>query len=198
MQQNKNYGGKKRLEYYCFCHPERSEGSQFINRKGFFAMLRMTKKQQGFTLIEMVLTIGIIALLAAFSIPVYGNLFTRNDLDDAKMIVVQALRRAELSAQAEDGANINSTTANPLWGVDIQNGNVTVFRGQTYAGRVQSDDEVYPIGNTVTVTSSPVDIFFSPETGFSTSASTVSATLTVSSGESRTISVSPNGGKVEY
>ncbi|MDO8260622.1 MAG: prepilin-type N-terminal cleavage/methylation domain-containing protein, partial [Candidatus Magasanikbacteria bacterium] len=54
---------------------------------------------KGFTLIEMLLTLTVIALLAGLSAPIYMSFQGRNDLNVANSVVVSSLRRAQTLAR---------------------------------------------------------------------------------------------------
>lgn len=53
------------------------------------------RKRRGFTLMEIVLVVGVMATIFAFSLPVYESLKTKNDLNITVNTVAQALRRAQ-------------------------------------------------------------------------------------------------------
>ena len=99
---------------------------------------------RGFTLLEVLLSIAIIAGLAGMSIPVYQALQMRNDLDIATVTAAQTLRRAQTLAQAVDG--------DTSWGVYTQSGSITLFRGTSYASRDTDVDEVFTVPTTITPT----------------------------------------------
>ncbi|HLC87457.1 MAG TPA: type II secretion system protein [Patescibacteria group bacterium] len=98
--------------------------------------------QQGFTLIEVILSLAIVAILTGLSLPVYRTLMTKNDLDIATVTVVQSLRRAQTLSQAVDG--------DTNWGVKVQSGGITVFKGTSYAARDATYDETFVIPDTIT------------------------------------------------
>ncbi len=58
------------------------------------------KKQSGFTLIELMVSLALIMILASISIPVYHSFQTRNDLDIAVSTTAQIIRRAQALSQA--------------------------------------------------------------------------------------------------
>jgi prepilin-type N-terminal cleavage/methylation domain-containing protein len=147
------------------------------------------RSQGGFTLIEMVMAIGLMGVLAAFSYPVFGNLFTRSDLDSARSTLVQAIRRAEVNAQSQDGDSIAGGTQ--YWGVDVQSGTITVFRtASDFTNRVSSDDVTYSYASTVTI-NPHTDILFNRVTGYP--ASVASFTLTIADGTNGSVSVNGKG-----
>jgi prepilin-type N-terminal cleavage/methylation domain-containing protein len=54
---------------------------------------------QGFTMIEVALSLSILAIMFAMSMPMYRIFMIRNDLDIATMNLVQNLRRAQTLSQ---------------------------------------------------------------------------------------------------
>jgi len=97
---------------------------------------------KGFTLIELILVIATITVLAAISVPVYSLLQVRNDLDVATNTTVQTLRRAQVLSQGVDG--------DTSWGVKLQQTDITLFKGISYALRDTNFDEVYTLSGNVT------------------------------------------------
>ncbi len=101
-----------------------------------------TKHQKGFTLLEMLLSIALIALLSGLSIPVYQSFQVKNDLDIAANTIAQSTKRAQVLAQAVDG----DTT----WGIYIQSGSITIFQGSNYASRNTNYDEDFEMPTSIT------------------------------------------------
>lgn len=95
------------------------------------------KTSRGFSLLELLLSVALIGVIAAFSIPVYLNMQVKNDLDIAAVTVSQTLRRAQVLSQAVEG--------DISWGVKIQTGSITLFKGTSYAARDSSFDETFSI-----------------------------------------------------
>lgn len=100
------------------------------------------KINKGFTLLEILLSIALIAILAGFSIPVYQSFQVKNDLDVATNIVAQSLRRAQSLSRSQDG--------DISWGVKIQTGSITLFKGTNYATRDSAFDELFNMPQTIT------------------------------------------------
>jgi len=140
------------------------------------------KKNKAFTLIEVLLSIALIALLAGISLPLYYTLFSRNNLEVAKNQVAQSLGRASFLS----GASVGDTT----WGVKVLPGSIIIFKGASYAGRDVNYDEIYGISSSV-IPSGLSEIIFYKMTGFPVS--TGSMILTSTNGETRTITINSKG-----
>lgn len=137
---------------------------------------------RGFTLIEILLTLAAIGIIAGMSLPIYQSLQVRNDLDIAATSLAQSLRRAQTLSQAADG----DTT----WGVHIQTGDVTVFKGSTYAGRDSSYDETFAVPTSITPTGLS-EIVFTKLTGIPQNTGTT--TFTSNANEIRTVTINAKG-----
>lgn len=139
--------------------------------------------RNGFTLIEILLSIFLISILVAVAVPVYYTLLSRNDLDVAKNQIVQSLRRAEALALASDG---DST-----WGLKILSGSIVIFKGTNYdTGRDTNYDEIYQTSSAITP-SVLTEVIFNKMTGFPQSSGSI--TLTSTNGETRTITINAKG-----
>lgn len=137
---------------------------------------------RGFTLIEILLAISIIALIGGFSLPVYTRLQVRNDADLAATTVAQSLRRAQLLSQASDG--------DTSWGVKVQPGALTLFRGLNFASRNPTFDELYDLSASFTV-SGLDEVIFTKFTGKPLATGTV--TLTTPTNETRVVTINSEG-----
>ncbi len=135
-----------------------------------------------FTLIEIILSIAIIAIIAGISIPVYQSFQTRNDLDIATVSIVQTLRRAQNLAQATD--------SDISWGVYISNGNITLFKGINYATRDIAFDEIFDVPTNI-IPSGVSEIVFAKFTGLPQTIGTI--TLTSNTNESKNILINTKG-----
>jgi len=98
-------------------------------------------ERRAFTAVETLLTLGIIAVTAGISIPMYHNYQVRNDLDLATEQTIQALRAAQLLSQS--GKN------DAQWGVQAEQG--ILFQGESYVMRDDEQDQSYPIPPTISV-----------------------------------------------
>lgn len=142
--------------------------------------------RKGFTLIEVLLSITIIAMIVGLSIPIYQSLFFRNDLDIAAETAAHALRRAQLLAQ--------SVEEDDAWGVAIETGRVTLYRGTDFLTRDASYDETVLISDHISP-SGLTEIPFAAFTGIPETSGTI--VLTSTTQETRSITVNTYG-MVEY
>lgn len=117
-----------------------------------FSFLR-ARHVKGFSLIEILLTMALISIVLAASIPAYQKLQSENDLAIAISTLAQSLRLAELKAQAVDEGS--------GWGIHSESGVITIFKGPTFANRDQTFDETFQFNKKISITSM-ADIFFVP------------------------------------
>ncbi|OGI26088.1 MAG: hypothetical protein A3J76_04010 [Candidatus Moranbacteria bacterium RBG_13_45_13] len=140
------------------------------------------KNAQGFTLLEVLLSVAAIAIIAGISIPIYQSFQVRNDLDIAAVEIAQTLRRAQVLAQAVDG--------DTSWGAYIQLGNITLFKGTSYVARDTNFDEVFDAPTSITP-SGVSEIVFTKFTGLPQTTGTI--TLTSNANETRNITINAKG-----
>lgn len=136
----------------------------------------------GFTLLEVLLSVGLITILAGLSMPVAQRFQVQNDMTIASTTIAQNLRRAQLESQAVDG---DST-----WGVKIQSGSIVMFQGASYASRIATYDELFDLPTSITP-SGLGEVVFAKMTGLPQSTGTV--TLTDNAGVVKAIVVNSKG-----
>jgi len=139
-------------------------------------------KTDGFTLLEVLLSVAIIAMIAGLGTPIYQSLQIRNDLDVSKNIITQSLNRAQILSTASD--------SDATWGLFIQGGSITLFQGTSYASRNASFDEVFELPSSITP-SGISEIVYDKLTGQPQVIGTI--TLTSNINESRNITINEKG-----
>ena len=142
----------------------------------------LCSRRNGFTLVEVLLSIAFVAFLAGVSVPLWQDLQVRNDLDVAEQQLVANMRRAQLLAQANVGDN--------PWGVKVQTGSITIFQGQNFAARMVAADEVLSIPTTIAFTGWS-EVVFSKV--FGEPSITGNLILTTVGNEIRTLTINPKG-----
>lgn len=141
------------------------------------------RNQSGFTLLEVLLSVAILAILGALSMPVYQSFLVRNDLSNTVAATASTLRRAE---QYASGSKSDST-----WGVKVQSNLVTLFKGSSYASRDTSFDETVTLPGTITASGALSEVYFSKLTAVPST--TGSFTLTSSTNDTRTVTLNAEG-----
>lgn len=145
-------------------------------------MSGQAQSSRGFTLIELLLSIAIMGLIAALSLPVYRNFQSRNSLATTTQHLVEMLRRAETYARG-----VNQSCQ---WGVNFQSTAATLFCGNSFAARNSTWDEVVSIPSDVTLTFTG-DIVFAQMTGLPST--TLTQTLRAPDNTAQTITVNSKG-----
>lgn len=140
------------------------------------------RTERGFTLLEVLLSLALIALLSGIAVPSFHLLAVSNDLDVATNTTLQTLRRAQTLSQAVDGDS--------SWGVKLQASDITLFKGSSYALRDTNFDEVYTLSGNVTP-SGILEIVFSKLLGNPSTTGTL--TLTSSNNETQNITLNSKG-----
>ena len=90
--------------------------------------------KKGFTLVELILVIAIIALVSAFTLPLFTSIQEKSSTIVARQHVVSTLRLAKVYA--------HTMKYDTDWGVHMADTNMTLFRGNDYALRDASYDEI--------------------------------------------------------
>lgn len=110
----------------------------------------MTNKL-GLTLIELLISIGVIWALAGISAPFLSTFLGGEHVDITTDKVVRTLRKAQGYALAGK--------ENSVWGVHYESGYLVLFKGNNYLGRDSSFDEEFTIPRAITITGLG-DIYF--------------------------------------
>lgn len=144
-------------------------------------------RRSAFTIIEIMIVVGIITILAGISIPVSNIFISRNELGSEALKITDALRRARAQSMyaVEDSA----------WGVHFTSADYTIFRGSSYNASDAFNDTFTLPGilniSGITITGGGSDIIFDRITGVTSTFGTT--TIQGDSSESRTIVVNPGG-----
>lgn len=149
-------------------------------------MERVRRSAHGFTLLEVLMSVAIVGMLVGLSLPFYQSFQNRNDLAIAAEGIAGMLRRAQVYSRGMNGDS--------QWGVHVETGSATLFKGASYAGRDTAYDETSSIPSSFTV--SATDVRFSKMLGVPTATGTV-ATITTPNNESKTVTIN-NEGAVSY
>lgn len=145
-------------------------------------MLRHRASRSGFTVIELMITTALVAMMAFFSFSAYQSFQVKNDLDIAVNTIVQSLWRAQILAQASDG--------DMSWGVKVQSGSIVLFGGASFSARDAAYDESFDLPSTITP-AGVTEVVYEKFTGVPQTTGTT--TLTTTTNESRTIILNSKG-----
>jgi Tfp pilus assembly protein FimT len=130
-----------------------------------------TDRSRGFTIVELLLVIGLTAILAGMVAPVYGGLQASAQIGDVSSSLVQNLRLARQKSisgynGSSYGVRLNKPAANQY----------IVYQGADYDGRTSNYDETITFGSTVSIVVTPAeDIHFTKGSG-TTTATTITIT----------------------
>lgn len=127
--------------------------------------------KKGFTLIEIILIIGILSIIAAFSAPIALNIYDRQIVISTSEDVFSVLKKAQADAEYRRGGTSHGVRF-------LDDDTYVLFRGGSYDGRDSSYDEIYPLYGLTATTSNPV--LSETEIVFATGTGAFSATTTLS------------------
>lgn len=119
-------------------------------------MINYYKKLLGFTFVEIILVVALLAVSSGMVAPIYFSAKNKDDLSNSVHIVVSSLRRAQLFSMAvkEDSS----------WGVKMVDNDIVIFKGDNYLSREVEWDESFSINKNIS--QSGIDeIFFSKLNG---------------------------------
>ncbi len=141
------------------------------------------KNTLGISMLEIVLSMTIFAIIAVSALPFFMSLIAKNKLDSTKLLAAQGVRRAMMKAQAAE--------ADSAWGLKLMADKIVVFSGDNYINRNGQYDQVMPIDYNV-VFSGDTELVFGKLTG-ELAADKSFVIMVQSTGESKTVSVNRYG-----
>ncbi len=139
-------------------------------------MFQADNTRTGFSIIEVLLTLGILTIMAAVTLPMYRNYTINSELNATADEVLQSLHRAKLLSE------LNEHDAG--WGVAAAEG--VLFQGGVFASHSANFDEVFGIPETITVTGL-LEVSFEKLTGSPSATGTI--ILTAINGAERRINI---------
>ncbi|KKQ80268.1 MAG: hypothetical protein UT02_C0012G0019 [Parcubacteria group bacterium GW2011_GWC2_38_7] len=113
-------------------------------------------KRPGFTLLELVITIGIFLIIAGVSVPLYFKFQEFSEKESVKQETLQMIREVQL--QAKIGLDNNNH------GIYFSGHNYTTYTGLTFASKIAGSDQDYELSNIISV-EAETDLNFLKNTG---------------------------------
>lgn len=105
----------------------------------------------GFTVVEILVVLGLLAVLFALTAPIVANNYRRYQLTSEKQQVVTLLQKARGEAM--------SNIASRSHGFSVQSSTYVVFAGTSYATRDPSMDQIYPRNTAISATGTTEFVF---------------------------------------
>ena len=154
-------------------------------RKGRKKINDAFKKRDGFTLIEILIVMGISVILAAAAVPIYGGLQINTELNETTSQIVQTLRTARERSVAK--------LYNSSHGVYFTPTTYTLYQGNSYATRDTNYDRIETLGPAISISNdiTDSDVNFSKNKGKVNNTGTIILTHDVAG--SRSIIVNKSG-----
>ncbi len=112
--------------------------------------------KKGFTIIELILVMALFLIIGTLSTAFYSRLYTQSTVTSVTDQLTQSFRKAQSYAM--------NSKQNGNWGVHNGTSQMTLFQGNTYAGRNAVFDESFSVNGNITVTGF-TDLIFSRLTG---------------------------------
>lgn len=180
-------------------------------KKTIFYLLSSVNSLSGFTLIELMVALGIMALVSVVAIPNLRNFFGSREIEDTAAQLINVLRRAQSSAASRIQCPVNGELSTN-WSVVLANDNYTLksqcntpannptVYSSSYAQTPTSITTFLATNNKCTPNTQTITIFFSPlQTTYQCSGSTVlpltsDLVITINpSGTNRQVIIEPGG-----
>lgn len=146
-------------------------------------------KGSGFTLIELLVVVAIFVILAAASVPVYGNWQSSAQMDTAVSEIVQGLRLAK----TKSAAGFNNSVHGIYFEINAAGSDrFIIYQGSSYASRDTDHDQETELSGALSLATTLTgnEIGFSKGLGEPTTTGTVTI---LHSGSSESVMISING-----
>jgi len=117
-------------------------------------------KNRGFTLVEMVIVLGILALFLTLADSIYLQVRAKTNLKIGADSLVASLHLAQTNAQ--------NGKAGAAWGVKIFSSSIVIFQGDAFATRITDSDQLIDLPNKV-IASPETEFIFNRITGWPSS-----------------------------
>lgn len=109
-------------------------------------------REDGFTLVELLLVLGIFVILTVAATPRFTNVYNRYSIDARRQDLVHALRIAQNKTMNGADDDVYSVQITPGDG-----GSFTIFKGTDYAGRDTDFDEVHTLPDSINLSDTVSD-----------------------------------------
>ncbi len=119
----------------------------------------MVNKQNGFTLIEVLIAIAMATVLFALSMPIYANLEANTELDSLEAEIIQSIRLAQIKSQSA----LNNSSFGLYFATSTNK--FIIYQGASYSLRNADYDIVKSYSDKLTVSASFNEINFSKYEG---------------------------------
>lgn len=121
--------------------------------------------KKGLTTLELLLSIAIIVIILAASIPFYFSFYAKSKSESLSKEILTSVYRAKLNAMASQNDD--------SWGLEAaKDSKITIFRGTSYDSRDQQYDEIVDVDPGITFTTS-AEIIFAKSSGLANAAKTI-------------------------
>lgn len=124
----------------------------------------LRKSRAGFSLVELLLVIGITFIIGVFMFPISVSFLQSQILDETTELLLSSMRRAEMQAMYEKHDS--------SFGVKLLSDSYVLFEGDSYSSRNVSEDEVFQIPSALTV-SGIDEVVFLQRTGIPSTVGTI-------------------------
>lgn len=143
-------------------------------------------KARGFTLIEVLIVIGMLAIVGGMGLVVSMDSFRNYSLKDERDVVVSALQKAR-SQSINNMCFGPGCTDGKAHGVKILAGQYVIFQGASYATRNVALDEVQSSVYAAATATGLNEVVFAPLSGNATTLPAGTWTLTVADGAGNSV-----------